>query len=201
MADSDCVMVMGSNMAENHPVAFRWPMKAKVNGATLIHVDPRFTRTSAMADIYAPIRAGSDIAFLGGLVRYVLENGREFRDYVVPYTNAATILREDFRDTEDLDGLFGGWDRDKGQYDIDSWQYEGVEVAPAAGQREMFSGEAKSERGTQIGDEVLELARLVAAEREAAVDVVALRPQLRAAEVRGQPLEPVHRRGPEEPRP
>ena len=70
MADSDCIVVMGSNMAENHPVAFRWPMKAKVeHGAKLIHVDPRFTRTSAMADIYAPIRAGSDIAFLGGLIR------------------------------------------------------------------------------------------------------------------------------------
>ena len=69
MEDSDCVVIMGSNMAENHPVAFRWPMKAKVeHGAKLIHVDPRFTRTSAVADIYAPIRAGSDIAFLGGVI-------------------------------------------------------------------------------------------------------------------------------------
>ena len=68
MAESDCVVVMGSNMAENHPVAFRWPMVAKANGAKLIHVDPRFTRTSAVADLYAPIRAGSDLAFLGGLV-------------------------------------------------------------------------------------------------------------------------------------
>ena len=74
MADSDCIVVMGSNMAENHPVAFRWPMKAKVeHGAKIIHVDPRFTRTSAVADIYAPVRAGSDIAFLGGLINYVLE--------------------------------------------------------------------------------------------------------------------------------
>ena len=67
MADSDCVIVMGSNMAECHPVAFRWPMLAKARGAKLIHVDPRFTRTSAMADIHAPIRAGSDLVFLGGL--------------------------------------------------------------------------------------------------------------------------------------
>lgn len=82
MADSDCVMVMDSNMAENHPVAFRWPMQAKVNGATLIHVDPRFTRTSAMADIYAPIRAGSDIAFLGGT-----------SGYVYPLTGGAASIR------------------------------------------------------------------------------------------------------------
>ena len=69
LADSDVIIIMGSNMAENHPVAFRWVMKAKEHGAKLIHVDPRFTRTSAVSDIYAPIRAGSDIAFLGGLIR------------------------------------------------------------------------------------------------------------------------------------
>ena len=84
-------------MAENHPVAFRWPMQAKTNGAKLIHVDPRFTRTSAMADIYAPIRAGSDIAFLGGIITYVINSERWqrdpfFRDYVAHYTNAATIV-------------------------------------------------------------------------------------------------------------
>ena len=75
MYDSDCIIVMGSNMAENHPVAFRWPMKAKVDhGAKIIHVDPRFTRTSAVADIYAPVRAGSDVAFLGGLINYVINS-------------------------------------------------------------------------------------------------------------------------------
>src|SRR5947199_8252906 len=98
MADSDCIVVMGSNMAECHPVAFRWPMKAKVeHGAKLIHIDPRFTRTSAMCDIYAPIRAGSDIAFLGGLVTYIVNDKRWnsdpfFREYLLTYTNAATIL-------------------------------------------------------------------------------------------------------------
>src|SRR5687767_15956771 len=77
MEHSDCIVFEGSNMAECHPVAFRWPMKAKVlKGAKLIHVDPRFTRTSAMCDIYAPIRAGSDIAFLGGLINYVINNER-----------------------------------------------------------------------------------------------------------------------------
>src|SRR5512138_2563633 len=101
-------MIMGSNMAECHPVAFRWPMKAKEKGAKVIHVDPRFTRTSAMADLHAPIRPGSDIAFLGGLIRYVIEEDKWFRDYVVPYTNASTILRDDFQDTEDLNGVFSG---------------------------------------------------------------------------------------------
>ena len=114
MYDSDCVVVMGSNMAENHPVAFRWPMKAKVeHGAKIIHVDPRFTRTSAVADIYAPVRAGSDIAFLGGVINYVINSERWnkdpfFQTFVVNYTNAATLIRDDFKDTEDLDGVFSG---------------------------------------------------------------------------------------------
>src|SRR3954464_1391288 len=101
---------MGSNMAECHPVGFQWVMEAKERGATVIHVDPRFTRTSAVADVFVPLRAGSDIAFLGGIVDYILSNGREFRDYVGRYTNAGTIIEEAFRDTEDLDGLFSGWD-------------------------------------------------------------------------------------------
>src|SRR5947207_14080376 len=97
MADSDCVVIMGSNMAENHPVAFRWPMQAKVNGAKLIHVDPRFTRTSAVADIYAPIRAGSDIAFLGGIITHVLgstrwNRGPFFGTCPVHSPNAATTV-------------------------------------------------------------------------------------------------------------
>src|SRR5262249_20554183 len=100
---------MGSSMAENHPVAFQWVIAAGERGAKIIHVDPRFTRTSAMADIWVPLRAGSDIVFLGAMIRYVLENNREFREYVANYTNAATILRDDFKDTEELDGFFSGW--------------------------------------------------------------------------------------------
>ena len=137
-------------MAECHPVGFRWPMEAKRRGAKVIHVDPRFTRTSAMADVHVPLRAGSDIAFLGGLVNYIIENEQYFTEYVVNYTNAPVIVSEDFRDTEDLDGLFSGWDPENARYDIESWQYEGTSVAPAAGNREVFSGEPKSERGTQI---------------------------------------------------
>ena len=111
LANSDCVLFMGSNMAEAHPVGFRWPMKAKEKGATLIHVDPRYTRTSALCDVHVGIRAGSDIAFLGGLVNYVLSHDRWFKEYVLNYTNAACIVQEGFRDTEDLDGLFSGYQR------------------------------------------------------------------------------------------
>src|SRR6266566_2211202 len=131
---------MGSNMAECHPVAFRWPMKAKLNGAKLVHVDPRFTRTSAVADLHVPIRAGSDIAFLGGLINYVINSKRWnsdpfFKEFVVNYTNAATIISDDFKDTEDLEGAFSGlvqfteppfWPYNGllGRYDNASWQYK-----------------------------------------------------------------------------
>jgi formate dehydrogenase major subunit len=113
---------MGSNMAEAHPVGFQWAMEAKLKGATVIHVDPRFTRTSANVTFHVAIRPGSDIAFLGGVVNYVLEHERDFREYVVAYTNAAQLVSEDFRDTEDLDGLFSGWDPDRGAYDPSSWR-------------------------------------------------------------------------------
>ena len=111
-------------MAEAHPVGFQWVIEAKKRGATVIHVDPRFTRTSALADLHVPIRAGSDIAFLGGLVNHVLSNDLYFREYVVAYTNAATIIDEAFEDTEDLDGMFSGFDEESGHYDPTSWRYE-----------------------------------------------------------------------------
>jgi len=122
LANADVILIMGSSMAENHPVGFQWVIEAREkNGATIIHVDPRFNRTSAMADVWLPLRAGSDIVFLGALINYVLVNERDFREYVVHYTNAATILRDDFKDTEDLGGLFSGWDGKK--YDPESWLY------------------------------------------------------------------------------
>jgi len=126
-------------------VGFQWVMEAKRRGATIIHVDPRFTRTSAVADLHVPIRAGSDIAFLGGIIRYIIENERYFRDYVVHYTNAAAIISEAFRDTDDLDGLFSGWDTEKNEYDPKSWAYEGAEPSPAAATRQVFTGEPASE--------------------------------------------------------
>jgi len=116
-------------MAEAHPVGFQWVVEAKLRGAKVIHVDPRFTRTSALADTFVPLRAGTDIAFLGGIVNYVLTNELDFREYVVAYTNAANLVREDYRDTDDLDGLFSGFDPEGRTYDEASWQYAGQDGA------------------------------------------------------------------------
>ena len=122
-------------MAEAHPVGFQWVMEARKRGAKVIHVDPRFTRTSALADLHVPIRAGADIAFVGGLINYVLTTEKFFREYVVNYTNAATILTGDFADTEDLDGVFSGLDREYRLYDMETWRYQGEEIRPAVGER------------------------------------------------------------------
>jgi formate dehydrogenase major subunit len=152
LQNSDCIMIMGSNMAENHPVGFQWVMEARERGARLIHVDPRFTRTSAMADLHVPLRAGTDIAFLGGIINYILENDRAFKEYVVNYTNAPVILKDDFQDTEDLDGLFSGWDEERGGYVFASWQYKGMDLHGAAGQREGEESLAKMESFPQRED-------------------------------------------------
>src|SRR3979411_1659321 len=114
-------------MAECHPVGFQWVMEAKARGATLIHVDPRFTRTSAVSDLHVPLRAGSDIAFIGGLINHVLGAEKYFKDYVLAYTNAATILTEDYADTEDLDGVFSGLNREHRYYDFETWRAQGAE--------------------------------------------------------------------------
>jgi formate dehydrogenase major subunit len=126
LANADCILIEGSSMAEAHPVGFRWVMKAKERGAIIIHVDPRFSRTSALSDMWVAIRAGSDIAFLGGLVRHVIENELFFREYVVHYTNASCILRDEYGDPEDNgDGYFSGWNEEARNYSIQSWQYKG----------------------------------------------------------------------------
>src|SRR4051794_36589875 len=122
---ADCVWIQGSALMEAHPVGSRWAMKARERGAKIIHVDPHYSRTSAVSDLYVPIRAGSDIAFLGGLIHHILETESYFRDYVVHYTNASMILREDFQDTEDLGGLFSGFDPETGVYDRTTWMFEG----------------------------------------------------------------------------
>ena len=124
LVNADCILIEGSNFAEAHPVAFRFVMEAKERGATIIHVDPRFTRTSAVADIYAPIRSGTDIAFLGGIINYVLSRDESFKEYVVAYTNAGHIVGEQFADTEDLDGIFSGLDAEKKTYDVGTWAFE-----------------------------------------------------------------------------
>ncbi len=124
MANADCIVIQGSNMAECHPVGFQWVEEARARGARVIHVDPRFTRTSAVADRHIPIRAGSDVVLLGALINHVLANDLWFRQYVVAYTNAATLINEKFKDTEDLGGLFSGFDPETGQYDTSTWAYE-----------------------------------------------------------------------------
>jgi formate dehydrogenase major subunit len=152
LANSDCVVIMGSNMAENHPIAFRFVMHAKERGATIIHADPRFTRTSAMCDIYAPVRAGSDIAFLGGLINYVLERDLWFKEYALAYTNISTIVEEDFKDAEDLDGVFSGFDPEGQGYDVDTWQYRGKAVPSSLAEHFVQLGEATRQReGLEAG--------------------------------------------------
>ena len=121
LRNSDCVLIMGSNAAENHPIGFKWVTKAMEKGATLIHVDPRFTRTSAKADIYVSLRSGSDIAFLGGMIRYLIETKRYFPEYVANYTNASYILSPKFKFE---DGLFSGYDEKTRKYDKASWVFE-----------------------------------------------------------------------------
>ena len=146
LANSDFVVVMGSNMAENHPIAFRFVLQAKAKGATVVHVDPRFTRTSALADIYAPVRAGSDIAFLGGLIRYVLGNDLWFKEYALNYTNIATIIDGRFQDASQLDGLFSGWDGESRSYKYDSWQYEGMVVPTSLAEHYVNTTESLGEQ-------------------------------------------------------
>src|SRR5579871_2031413 len=144
---------MGSSMAEQHPVGFQWVMEARERGCKVIHVDPRFTRTSASADIWAPLRAGTDILFLGALIRYVIENDKWFKEYVLHYTNASTILREDFRDTEDGAGLFSGWDEEKKQYSPETWLYDTSQPKETghAGHHPAGGGHAK-DRGGEAGN-------------------------------------------------
>src|SRR5579885_1445610 len=132
LQNSDCIVVMGSNMAENHPIAFRFAIMAREKGARLIHIDPRFSRTSALADTHVRIRSGSDIAFLGGLISYVIEREKYFKEYVLNYTNASFLVDERFQDTEDLDGLFSGYDAESRQYDTTTWQYAKPPTLPDA---------------------------------------------------------------------
>jgi formate dehydrogenase major subunit len=123
--NSDCVLVIGANPAENHPASMGWVNAARENnGAKLIVVDPRSTRTSATADLYVRLRSGTDIVFLGGLINYALQNKLYNEDYVSYYTNALTLINPDFKGPTDLDGLFSGYDAETRKYDTASWQYQ-----------------------------------------------------------------------------
>ncbi|MFY9672977.1 MAG: formate dehydrogenase-N subunit alpha, partial [Terriglobales bacterium] len=121
--NTDMMLIMGGNPAENHPCGFKWAIEAKVHrNAKTIVVDPRLTRTAANADLYLQIRAGADIAFLGGVIRYAIENNRIAKEYLVNYTNASFIIKDGFKLPED--GLYSGFDAEKKSYDKKTWNYE-----------------------------------------------------------------------------
>src|SRR6266851_4034940 len=133
MKNTDMMLIMGGNPAENHPCGFKWPIEAKrTRNAKIISVDPRFTRTSAVADLFCQIRAGTDIAFLGGVIRYAIENNRIAKDYLVNFTNAAFIVRPGFQLPGDTDGVFSGFDAKTQTYDKSTWNYAGADGAGKA---------------------------------------------------------------------
>jgi formate dehydrogenase major subunit len=119
--NSDCILIMGSNPAENHPISFKWINEAMKKGAKLICVDPRFTRTSSKADFYASLRSGTDIAFLGGMIKYIIENNTFFKEYVADYTNASFILGDNYFFK---DGVFSGFEPKTGKYNKGAWAFE-----------------------------------------------------------------------------
>jgi formate dehydrogenase major subunit len=118
--NSDCILIMGSNAAENHPVSFKYVTEAQQNGAKLISVDPRFTRTSSKADIYTALRSGTDIAFLGGMIKYILDNKLYNKEYIQNYTNAPFIVGKSFKFKN---GLFSGYDKKNRKYDKKQWAF------------------------------------------------------------------------------
>ena len=124
LRNADVVLVMGANPASNHPISMKWIMKAKEKGGKLVVVDPRFTQTAAKADLYSPLRSGTDIAFLGGMIKYIIDRNLYFRDYVVNYTNAPFLVNPDFKTTAELDGVFSGYDEKTRKYDKKTWSYQ-----------------------------------------------------------------------------
>jgi len=124
LKNSDVILVMGSNPASNHPISMKWILRARERGGKLICVDPRFTQTAAVADLYAPLRSGTDIAFLGGMIKYILDNDLIFREYVVNYTDAPFLVHADFRVPGELDGVFSGYSEKDSKYDRKTWAFQ-----------------------------------------------------------------------------
>ena len=146
--NTDMMLIMGGNPAENHPCGFKWPIEAKLKrNAKMIVVDPRFTRTAATADLFLQIRAGADIAFLGGMINYAIQNNRIAHEYLVNYTNAAFVVKEGFKLPED--GLFSGFDGDS-NYEKETWNYEaGGNVGPKGAAATTSSG-SRGSRASQV---------------------------------------------------
>jgi formate dehydrogenase major subunit len=161
---ADSILIMGSNMAECHPVAFRFVMQAKAAGAQLMHVDPRFTRTSALANTYVPLRAGTDIVFLGALINYIVNDARWnsepfFRDYLTNYTNAPTLIKPEYQGPDDLDGLFSGFNADTKKYDTATWAYQSEPAATPSTQPDQNADDAQnfaSRVGKLVGGQPLQ---------------------------------------------
>jgi formate dehydrogenase major subunit len=124
LKNADVILIMGANPAENHPLSFRWIMKAKDAGAKVICVDPRFTRSAAKSDLYAALRSGTDIAFLGGMINYIIQNKAYFEEYVTQYTNASYLVNGDFKMPGELAGLFSGYDPQKRSYEPKAWSFQ-----------------------------------------------------------------------------
>ncbi|HKU25707.1 MAG TPA: formate dehydrogenase-N subunit alpha [Candidatus Sulfotelmatobacter sp.] len=180
--NTDVMLIMGSNMAEAHPCGFKWPVEARRHrNAKLIVVDPRFTRTASQADLFLQIRAGSDIAFLGGLINYAIQQNRIAKDYLVNYTNAAFIVKDGFKLPDD--GLFSGFDPQAGSYEKATWNYqEGGNMTPAgaaaaaalagaggAGGRGAAAGETTEEQHKAGGAGSAEHSKSAAASSQSAV--------------------------------
>jgi formate dehydrogenase-N alpha subunit len=140
--NSDCILVLGANPAENHPASMSWVNTARdERGAKLIVVDPRFTRTAATADLYTFLRSGTDIVFLGGLINYALQNKLYNEEYVKYYTNALTLIQPDFQGPGELDGLFSGYDAQERAYDTKSWQYQTEKQTVTVTEKDPVTGE------------------------------------------------------------
>ena len=151
--NTDMMLIMGGNPAENHPCGFKWPVEAKLRrNAKMIVVDPRFTRTATQADLFLQIRAGTDIAFLGGLLNYAIQNNRIAKDYLINYTNAAFIVKDGFKLPDD--GLFSGFDAAGMTYDKSTWNYEEggkIEAAAAASATSSASSGSQNKQKASSG--------------------------------------------------
>ena len=151
--NTDMMLIMGGNPAENHPCGFKWPVEAKLHrNAKMIVVDPRFTRTATQADLFLQIRAGTDIAFLGGLINYAIQNNRIAKDYLINYTNGAFIVKDGFKLPDD--GLFSGFDAAGMTYDKSTWNYqEGgkIEAAAASAATSSSGSQSQSNQGASSG--------------------------------------------------
>ena len=148
--NSDCVLVIGANPAENHPASLLWINKAREKGGKLVVVDPRVTRTAATADFYAPLRSGTDIVFLGGLMNYVIQNNLYNEEYVKAYTNALTLINPDYKGPADLDGYFSGFNKDTKVYDGATWQYQTEKVKVKVKEKDAAGNEVEVEKEASV---------------------------------------------------